>query len=304
MECGRADLLHASAGHAGRRSGGAGARADRHRGGRDRDGPAARARAATAQEARHARPRGAAAAPPLMHALLHAVPAAFLPPLPVVVPLGVAALLLVFGHALPRHAPDVIAIATTLISVLLCAAMIEPAGSGPLVYWFGNWAPRNGLVLGIGFAVGPIDAAMGVLIGILFAAALLFAWGFFDEIHAHFQVLMLLFLAAMTGFCLTHDLFNMFVWFEVLSVAGFALTGYRLEASALEGALNFTVTNSLGSFAMLGGIGLIYAKAGALDFSALSQAVAGAGVDPVIAGAFCMVATALLIKGAMVPFHF
>ena len=239
-----------------------------------------------------------------MHALLHAIPAAFLPPLPVVVPLGVAALLLVFGHVLPRHAPDVIAIVTALVCVLLCAAMIEPAGSGPLVYWFGNWAPRNGLVLGIGFAVGPIDAAMGVLIGILFAAALLFAWGFFDEIHAHFQVLMLLFLAAMTGFCLTHDLFNMFVWFEVLSVAGFALTGYRLEASALEGALNFTVTNSLGSFGMLGGIGLIYSKAGALDFSALSGAVAESGVDPVIAGAFCMVATALLIKGAMVPFHF
>ena len=159
-------------------------------------------------------------------------------------------------------------------------------------------------MLGIGFAVGPIDAAMGVLIGILFAAALLFSWGFFDEVHAHFQVLMLLFLAAMIGFCLTHDLFNMFVWFEVLSVAGFALTGYRLEASALEGALNFTVTNSLGSFSMLGGIGLIYAKAGALDFSALSRAVAAAGVDPVIAGAFCMVAIALLIKGAMVPFHF
>jgi multicomponent Na+:H+ antiporter subunit D len=239
-----------------------------------------------------------------MHGMLQIIPPRILPPLPVVLPLTVAGLLLVFAHVLPKRAPDVIAIVTALLCGLFCLAMIGPAGSGPLVYWFGNWVPHDGLVIGIGFAVGPIDAAMGVLIALLFAASLLFAWGFFDEIHAHFQILMLLFLAAMIGFCLTHDLFNMFVWFEVLSVAGFALTGYRLEASALEGALNFTVTNSLGSFAMLGGIGLIYAKAGALDFAALARGVGDAGVDPVIAGAFCMIATAMLIKGAMAPFHF
>ncbi|MFL5288958.1 MAG: hypothetical protein ACJ8AW_50400 [Rhodopila sp.] len=47
------------------------------------------------------------------------------------------------------------------------------------------------------------------------------------------------------------------------------MTGYRLEASALEGGLNLTVMNGIGGYLMLAGIGLIYAKAGALDFTAL-----------------------------------
>ena len=49
-------------------------------------------------------------------------------------------------------------------------------------------------------------------------------------------------LAAMVGFPLTHDLFNLFVWFEVMSD--------KLEGSAIAGALNFTVTNSLAGFMM------------------------------------------------------
>ncbi|MBV8088798.1 MAG: NADH-quinone oxidoreductase subunit E, partial [Alphaproteobacteria bacterium] len=104
---------------------------------------------------------------------------------------------------------------------------------------------------------------------------------------------MLLFLAAIQGFCCTHDLFNLFVWFEVMSVAAFALTAYRLEASSLEGALNFTVTNSIGSFLMLAGIGLVYLKTGALDFAAASRGIAASPGDPVVIAAFCAIATAL-----------
>ena len=131
----------------------------------------------------------------------------------------------------------------------------------------------------------------------------MFAWGFFEGVHAHFHVLMLLFMAAMIGFCLTHDLFNMFVWFEVMSVAAFAVTGYALRVSALDGALNFTVVNTIGSYLFLGGIGLIYAQVGALDFDALRQGVAAAPGDPVITAAFALLATALLIKAAQVPFQ-
>jgi multicomponent Na+:H+ antiporter subunit D len=110
-------------------------------------------------------------------------------------------------------------------------------------------------------------------------------------------------MAAMSGFCLTHDLFNLFVWFEVMSVAAFALTAYRLEASSLEAGLNFTVTNSLASCFILAGIGLIYSVGGTLDFTALARVVAGAGGDPVIAASFCLLVTGLLIKAAVAPYQ-
>jgi multicomponent Na+:H+ antiporter subunit D len=137
----------------------------------------------------------------------------------------------------------------------------------------------------------------------VFAASFVFAWGFFDAVHSHFEVLMLFFLAAIVGFCLTHDLFNLFVWFELMSVAAFALTAYPLGKSSLEGAFNFTVVNSLGSFMMLAGVGLLYARSGTLDFSQMGRVVASIGSDPVLNCGFCLVATALLIKGAIVPFH-
>ena len=227
-----------------------------------------------------------------------------LPPLPVACPLVIAGLLLVFGRMLPRRAPDVIAILTALLVSTACVVMAVHAAAGPLVYWFGGWAPHGGQVIGIGFVVDQAGASVAAFIGILFALSLLFAWGYFDEVHAHFHVLMLLFMTGMVGFCLTRDVFNMFVWFEVMSVAAFALTGYQLRSSALEGALNFTVVNTIGSYLLLAGIGLIYARFGALDMTALGTDVARAPNDTVTHAAFALMASGLLIKGAQAPFHF
>ncbi len=197
------------------------------------------------------------------------ISAAVLPPIPVAGPLLVAGLLLAFGKVLPRRTPDVVAILTALAAAAVCAVMTVRASSGPLVYWFGGWVPQNGQVLGIAFAVDQAGGGFASVIAAMFAATLVFAWGYFDEVHSHFHVLMLVFMAGMIGFCLTHDVFNMFVWFEVMSVAAFALTGYELKAAPLEGALNFTVVNTIGSYLLLGGIGLLYAVAGALDMDAL-----------------------------------
>jgi multicomponent Na+:H+ antiporter subunit D len=227
-----------------------------------------------------------------------------LPPLPVVGPLTVAGLLLVFGRVLPARLPDVIAVLTALAVTAICVVMAMHTVQQPLVYWFGGWAPHDGQVLGIGFFVDQASAAIGAFIGLLFAAALVFAWGYYEEVHAHFHVLMLLFMAGMVGFCLTHDLFNLFVWFEVMSVAAFAVTGYALRTSALDGALNFTVINTIGSYLILGGIGLIYSRVGALDFAALENGVAATPTDAVITASFALLATGLLIKAAQVPFQF
>jgi multicomponent Na+:H+ antiporter subunit D len=233
---------------------------------------------------------------------------AILPPLPVAGPLCIAGLLLAGSHIWPKRLPDVVALLTALAALAICALMAthiaqDPAHQ-PLVYWFGGWVPRHGFPLGIGFVVDEPGALFASFIALLFAATLVFAWGYFDDTHAHFHVLMLLFMAGMIGFCLTHDLFNLFVWFELLSVSGFALTGYHLRTSALEGALNFTVVNTVGAYLILAGIGLIYARGGALDFSALSQSVAAHPHDVTFEAAFALLCTGFLIKAAQVPFQF
>src|SRR6185437_5378911 len=173
--------------------------------------------------------------------------------------------------------------------------------------WMGGWAPaasgRSGVVLGGSFAADPTSAALAAFAALLFALAFVFAWGEFDDTHGHFHVLMLLFLAALAGFCLTQDLFNLFVWFELMSVAAFALTAYPLGKSSLEGALNFTITNALASFLMLAGVGLLYARTGTLDMLTIGAEVAHLGRDPLVLGSFGLISAALLTKGAVLPFH-
>jgi multicomponent Na+:H+ antiporter subunit D len=230
--------------------------------------------------------------------------ASHLLPLVVAAPLTVAALMLATAHVLPAKVPDVIAMATAAAVAVLCAWIATVAsGGGPASQWFGGWTPAGGIRLGILFVGDPASAAMAGLCAVVVGLSMFFAWGFFDEVHAHFHVLMLLFLAAMVGFCFTQDLFNLFVWFELMSVAAYALTAYKLGASSLEGALNFTIVNSFASIAMLAGVGLLYARAGQLDMTAMGEALARAGRDPLAAGGFCLVATALLTKAAVVPFQ-
>ena len=231
---------------------------------------------------------------------------ALLLPVPVLLPLGLAVALLALAHWLPSWVANLLATLAALAVALLCGFLAAAAMHGPVLQWFGGWTPassgRPGVVLGISFLADPASAAVAAFIGVLFTATLVFSWGYSD-LRSHFQILMLLFMAAMVGFCLTHDLFNLFVWFELMSVAAFALTAYPLGKSALEGAFNFTVTNALGSFIMLAGVGLLYARTGTLDFSQMSRDVAAVGADPVISAGFCLVAAALLTKAAIVPFH-
>jgi multicomponent Na+:H+ antiporter subunit D len=228
-------------------------------------------------------------------------------PVAVLLPLGVATLLIALAHALPPRSSTFVAIVTALAVAALCLYIGRAALDGTVLQWFGGWTPASsgkpGVVLGISFLADPASAAVAAFSALLFAASFVFAWGYFDEVHSHFEVLMLLFLAAIVGFCLTHDLFNLFVWFELMSVAAFALTAYPLGKSSLEGAFNFTITNALASFVMLAGVGLLYARTGTLDFTQMGKVVAAAGSDPVLSAGFCLIAAALLTKGAIVPFH-
>ncbi|HZO21677.1 MAG TPA: proton-conducting transporter membrane subunit, partial [Steroidobacteraceae bacterium] len=239
-------------------------------------------------------------------------------PLTVLLPLGVACALLVLAHWLPSQASNVLAIATAVAVCILCAWLARQALEGPVLHWFGGWSPRPGIsslaarspqsvdvpgvVIGISLRADPANCVVSAFCALLFAASFVFAWGYFDTIHSHFQILMLFFLAALVGFCLTHDLFNLFVWFELMSIAAFAATAYPLGKSSLEGALNFTITNALASFMMLAGVGLLYARTGTLDFTLLASQAAGAA-SPVLTAGFGLIAMALLTKGAILPFN-
>ena len=116
---------------------------------------------------------------------------------------------------------------------------------------------------------------------------------------------MLVFLAGMVGFCLTGDLFNLFVFFELMSVAAYALTGFKIEdEKSLEGALNFAIVNSVGAFLILIGIALLYGRTGALNLAQIGRELAAHPADGLVVTSFVLISSGLCVKGALVPFHF
>ncbi|PZG95933.1 NADH-quinone oxidoreductase subunit D [Streptomyces sp. NTH33] len=234
-----------------------------------------------------------------------------LPLLPAVPLLG-AALLVVGG----RHVPRLVAEA---FGSLVCAATAALAivlllnSSPPLVEWVGDWFPRNGRSVGIVVTGDGASLGMAALASLLTLAALAYSWYYFDEPprgHAgSYPALMLLFQGGMCGFAIAGDLFNAFVFFELMGVAAYALTGYRIdEAKAVQGGLSFALVNSLGAYFMLMGVALLYARTGELAMArighGLDQAAGQHGPDALTLAGFVLFLTGLLVKAAAVPFQF
>ena len=204
-----------------------------------------------------------------------------------------------------RRALDLAAIGTAAaVAAMLFVIMIRTADRDQ-VYWFAGFRPMRGVVIGIDFEVQPLSAGLACLAAVLVTAAMTFSWRYFERVATYFHALMLIFLAGITGFCLTGDIFDMFVWFELMGVAAYALTAYRPEERGpIQGALNFAITNSVGAYLSLSGIALIYGRTGALNMAQIGTAIARHPADRLVVVAFLLIIAALLIKGAIVPFHF
>src|SRR5581483_7955214 len=128
---------------------------------------------------------------------------------------------------------------------------------------------------------------------------------FMQEAAQLFDVLLLVCCAALCGFALSRDLFNLFVWHELAGVAAFALTGFEIrQLGPLQGAVNFAVVNTLGGYFVLLGIALVYARTGALNLAQIGRALAGAKPDGLVIVAFTLIVSGFFCKAAIVPFHF
>ena len=228
-----------------------------------------------------------------------------LAPIAVAVPLLTAAVLVGGAMFVPRRVVDMAALLASLACVVLCALILSDAREGTLVQWFGGWTPRHGVALGISFAIDGIGAGLALFVATLFVAAFLFSWRYFVVVGPLYHALMLVFLAAMLGFSFTGDLFNLFVFFELLSVAAYALVAYDIEEEGpLQGALNFAVTNTIGAFLILTGIAMLYGRTGALNMAQIGQALAGGHADGLVVVSFTLMAVGFFVKAAVVPFHF
>ncbi|MBN2646825.1 MAG: monovalent cation/H+ antiporter subunit D [Thiotrichales bacterium] len=225
-----------------------------------------------------------------------------LPFLPLILPLlaGILILLLKpFGLAAQRWISFVSVLVLLGLNLWLLNFSLEV---NPQIYALGNWQAPFGIVL----VLDQLSAFMLVITALLASAALWFALRQnTDRLGAHFHVLFQIQLFGINGAFLTGDLFNLFVFFEVLLLASYGLLlhgGGRLKTRA---GLHYVAINLIGSTLFLFAVGALYGILGTLNMADLAVRIAQlpASEQGVVAAAGLMLFVVFAIKAALFPVY-
>ncbi|MCK5772650.1 MAG: NADH:ubiquinone oxidoreductase [Thermoplasmata archaeon] len=201
--------------------------------------------------------------------------------------------------------------ATTVLMYVLAWDVLSEGGDVVNTYIFGAENTQLPLpgdnVVRISFAVDGMSAFMGLIMVTVSLAAIIYSISFVKKYtgNAKFFALMLLVLAANIGMVFTGDLFNLFVWFEVSSIALCGLTVFRSErGEAFEGAAKYLIYSTIAGLILLFSVGLLYGQYGHLNIKFLSEAIGGNAellmVDKVALG---LMMTVFALKAGAVPMH-
>jgi multicomponent K+:H+ antiporter subunit D len=228
--------------------------------------------------------------------------------MPVVIPLFAGALMLFVQDS--RRARAALAIGAVLAQLVIAGILlylttdavtdIWPDGIG--VYSIGKWPAPFGIVL----VVDRLSALMLVLTGTVASSALLYSLARWDRVGVHYHPLFQLQLMGLNGAFLTGDLFNLFVFVEVVLAASYGLLLHGSGAPRVKAGLHYIVVNLVASLLFLIGVALIYGVAGTLNMADLGNRAAQLATSD--RGLFDVGATilgiAFLIKAAAWPLNF
>jgi multicomponent Na+:H+ antiporter subunit D len=220
-------------------------------------------------------------------------------PLPVfiAIPLATAFLLPLFGKKYKDAATFIANLVTVSLLVLAIASIGKFA-----VYEVGKWP----IPFGINLVLDGLSSLMLLAIGVVAAAAMLFSARYMEQYtaKAKYLSLFLLMVAGMNGVVLSGDIFNLFVFLEIASIASYALVGFGCEHEELEASFKYMVLGSIGSVFVLFAVALVYGNTGTLNMAYISQAIQNAGgLNAGLGFALALFIVGFGLKAALVPFH-
>ena len=198
----------------------------------------------------------------------------------------------------------VFSVAGVLALIAIAAGLAWQTSDGTvLLYQLGDWAAPFGIVL-----VGDrLSTMMVLLTAVLALFVLLYAIGSgWDKLGWHFHALFQFQLMGIMGAFLTGDLFNLFVFFEVLLIASYGLMIHAGGNARLRAGVQYVLFNLIGSTLFLFALGSIYAETGTLNMADLAARVALIGPEETVGIRVAAVLLLLVfaIKAALVPLHF
>jgi multicomponent K+:H+ antiporter subunit D len=226
--------------------------------------------------------------------------------LPIVLPLAAGALLLLLERVASRWVPALSA-AAVAAGVVLAALLVRQADHGAVQpYLLGNWTAPFGIAL----ALDRLAALMLLVTALVAAAALAHSLAGDDRRHEapsrHFHALFQFQLMGLNGAFLTADLFNLFVFFEVLLAASYGLLLHGATPARLKAGVHYVVFNLTGSALFLLAVSLLYALTGTLNMADLAVKLPQVAADNqrLAMAALLMLLVVFAVKAALLPLYF
>lgn len=220
--------------------------------------------------------------------------------LPVLIPFMTAIFCILFWGRREIHRPlSLLGSAGTLLVALALLRIVS--ANGIQVLQMGNWAAP----FGISFVADMLSAIMILVTAVMGLVVNVYALSDIDERQERngYHILYQLLIMGVSGSFLTGDLFNLFVWFEIMLISSFVLLALKGERAQLEGAVKYVTMSLISSGLFLSAIGLLYALVGTLNMADIAQRVEGAAESNgllVMAVSFLFL-VAFGIKSALFP---
>lgn len=166
----------------------------------------------------------------------------------------------------------------------------------------GSWAAPFGITM----IADMLSALMVLITGVVAAAVSIYSLQDIDDglVRRHYFALFHFLLMGVNGAFLTGDLFNLYVWFEVMLIASFVLITLEGKRDQLEGGVKYLVINLVSSILFLSGVGLLYGKIGTLNMADIAARLAESPDALLLKSSAMLLLVAFAIKSAMFPFFF
>ncbi len=222
-------------------------------------------------------------------------------PLFIIISLGAAFLISLFGRKSKFLCDAIGNVSTFALFVMSVYSLFVVKHSGAIIYKIGGWVPP----LGICFVLDGLTAFMLVTLNLVSFLIAVYSISYMEKYtdKYRFYCLFMLMVAGMNGVIITGDIFNLFVFLEIASVASYALVAFGTEAEELEAAFKYAVMGAVASSFILLGIALLYSYASTLNMADLSVVIAQKGFNMVILFVSVLFIGGFGIKSALVPFH-
>jgi multicomponent Na+:H+ antiporter subunit D len=190
-------------------------------------------------------------------------------------------------------------VAVTGALMALCFSILsvpQVLTASPITMQMGEWVAPYGITIH-GDALSAILSVIISLVGIL---SLLFSYRFINERRTKYYSLLSLLFAGALGVVHTGDVFNLFVFIELLSIASYSLISFYRNRSSLEASIKYLIMGSIGTSFLLIGIALLYGLTGTLNMADMASRLPS---GPTVSIAFGMILAGLGIKAGFIPFH-